>query len=133
MFIKIKKKDRQKFVYLACPFCGRSFLLESLKPKSFESFSIHWKILQVREQHGNWKIEDMPKGFTLVQDECLDIIEMNKKSEYQSLVKKIKNRLIKILAEYMKYGIITMEDLKNNGVTVSDGNKVTQGNKMVAG
>ena len=103
---------KAKLKYLACLFCGKSQYLSSLTEKSFKSIEpLEWKILQVRQQHPGRGKGHGGKGFTLIPEECLSIMEMAKDPEYRELVELIKYRLVKIVRAYLSAGLIKKEDL----------------------
>jgi len=100
--------------YLACIFCGRNTHLSRVKPESFKSFDSDWKILQVRHAEpgpGRGRRLSGVGGFRIDPDRSLSIQEMLESDEYRDLALAIKTKLLLIIQEYLKAGIVSKSEI----------------------
>ena len=101
--------------YLVCIFCGKNSHLSRLRPEAFDSFSGDWDILQVREAlpgPGRGRREKGKGGFVIDRDRSLTISEMLESQGHRELALSVKGKLLRIVAEYLRLGVITMEELE---------------------
>ena len=102
--------------YLACIFCGRNTHLSRVKPESFKSFDSSWKILQVRHAEpgpGRGRRISGVGGFKIDQDRSLTIQDMLMSEEYRDLALAIKSKLLLIIQEYLKAGILSKNEINS--------------------
>ena len=101
--------------YLACPFCGKSVVRSKIRPKTLENFSADWNILQVREAQAGpgrgIKIKGVG-GFVADHFRSMSISQMLESSEHMDLAIGVKNRLLKIVGEYLRVGAIEREEIQ---------------------
>ena len=100
--------------YLACPFCGKTVVLSKIRPETLENFSADWEVLQVREaQPGpgrGLKIKGVG-GFVIDPLRSMPIHRMLQSQEHRDLALGVKGRLLKIVGEYMRVGVISPEEI----------------------
>ncbi len=102
--------------YLYCVFCGKNTILSRIPISSFERFDGDWDLLQVREAQagpGRGHKEKGVGGFQLVPDMGMTITEMLNSSEHRDYALGVKKRLLVIVEEYMRLGIISPDDLRS--------------------
>ena len=101
--------------YLACPFCGKTVVLSKIRPETLENFSADWEVLQVREaQPGpgrGIKVKGVG-GFVIDPIRSMTIAQMLQGSEHVDLAIGVKNRLLKIVGEYLRVGAIEREEIE---------------------
>ena len=100
--------------YLYCVFCGKNTLLNRIPLSSFEKFNADWDLLQVREARpgpGRGRKEKGVGGFQLVPERGMTITEMLESPEHRDYAMGVKRRLLKIVEEYMRIGVISSEEL----------------------
>ena len=101
--------------YLACPFCGKTVVLSRIRPETLENFSADWEVLQVREaQPGpgrGIKVKGVG-GFVVDPFRSMPIHRMLESSEHRDLAIGVKNRLLKIVGEYLRVGAIEREEIE---------------------
>jgi len=101
--------------YLYCVFCGRNTLLSRIPLASFERFDADWDLLQVREARpgpGRGRKEKGVGGFQLVPEMGMTITEMLESSNHSDYALGVKNRLLKIVEEYIRVGAISPDELR---------------------
>jgi len=102
--------------YLYCVFCGRNTLLKRVPLSSFERFNADWDLLQIREAHagpGRGHKEKGVGGFQVVPEMGMTITEMLESPEHRDYALGVKKRLLIIVEEYMRLGVISSDDLRN--------------------
>ena len=100
--------------YLYCVFCGRTTLLDRVPLASFERFNPQWDLLQVRVAQpgpGRGRKEKGVGGFQVVPDMGMSIKEMLG-TEYEDYALGVKNRLLLILKEYVRIGVVSSDELR---------------------
>jgi len=113
--------------YVACGLCGMNKIMRSEKRKDkdkpvelrWPSFSVKDAyILQVREGggkkagSGNKGLGKAPgSGFHLIPSESLTLKEMLDKSDYESVLRGMKEQLLTLIRDSIEIGFIKMEDL----------------------
>ena len=101
--------------YLYCVFCGKNTLLNRIPLASFERFNAEWDLLQVREARpgpGRGRKEKGVGGFTVVPEMGMTITEMLESSDHRDYALGVKNRLLKIVEEYLRIGVISPDELR---------------------
>jgi len=82
---------------------------------SFERFSSDWDLLQVRESRpdlGRGRKEKGVGGFQLVPDMGMTITEMLGSPDHMDYALGVKRRLLLIVEEYMRIGVISPDELR---------------------
>ncbi|GAH28372.1 unnamed protein product [marine sediment metagenome] len=100
--------------YLGCPFCGKSVVTSRIRPETLENFSADWNILQVREAQpgpGRGRKIKGVGGFVVDPFRSMPIYRMLESPEHRDLAVAVKNRLLKIVGEYLRVGAITREEI----------------------
>ena len=102
--------------YLGCPFCGKSVVTSKIRPETLENFSADWNILQVREaQPGpgrGIKVKGVG-GFVIDPFRSMSISQMLQSQEHRDLAIGVKNRLLKIVGEYLRVGAIKRDEIED--------------------
>ena len=101
--------------YLYCVFCGKNTLLKRIPLTSFEKFNADWDLLQVREARpgpGRGRKEKGVGGFQLIPERGMTITEMLDSPEHRDYALGVKKRLLVIVKEYMRIGVINPEELR---------------------
>lgn len=101
--------------YLYCVFCGRNTLLSRIPLASFERFDAEWDLLQVREARpgpGRGRKEKGVGGFQVVPEMGMTILEMLDSSEHRDYALGVKRRVLVIVEEYMRMGVISPDELR---------------------
>ena len=102
--------------YLYCVFCGKNTLLDRVPLSSFESFNADWDLLQIREAKAGPGRGHKTKGvggFQVVPELGMTITEMLESPEHRDYALGVKRRLLVIVEEYMRLGVISSDDLRN--------------------
>lgn len=105
---------RQK--QLACPFCGKSTLLDRVDlDRLGDNWSIDWKVLQIRDMLAGpgrgHRGKSKDYGFPVIKEESLSIVDLAADPSYAEVVAAVKQRLITIVRAYVEAGIIRKEEL----------------------
>lgn len=82
---------------------------------SFERFDADWDLLQVREARpdpGRGRKEKGVGGFQLVPELGMTVTEMMESPEHREYALGVKNRLLKIVSEYVRVGAISLDELR---------------------
>ena len=101
--------------YLYCLMCGKNTLLKRIPLSSFEKFNAEWDLLQVRKASpgpGRGRKEKGVGGFTLVPERGMTITEMLDSPDHSDYALGVKKRLLVIVKEYMRIGVISPEELR---------------------
>jgi len=101
--------------YLACPFCGKTVVLSKIRPETLENYSADWEVLQVREAQpgpGRGRKIKGVGGFVLDPVRSMPIHRMLESPEHRDLAVAVKNRLLKIIGEYLRVRAITREEVE---------------------
>lgn len=101
--------------YLYCVFCGKNTLLNRIPLSSFERFNADWDLLQVREARpgpGRGRKEKGVGGFQIIPELGSTIMEMMDSEEHRPYAMGVKRRLLVILEEYIRIGMISPEELR---------------------
>lgn len=101
--------------YLACPFCGKTVVTSRIRPETLENYSADWEVLQVREAQpgpGRGIKAKGVGGFVLDPFRSMSISRMMESPEHRDLALGVKNRLLKIVGEYLRVGAITREEIE---------------------
>ena len=101
--------------YLYCVFCGKNTLLQRIPLSSFEKFNAEWDLLQVREARpgpGRGRKEKGVGGFQLVPEMGMTITEMLESPEHVDYALGVKKRLLVIVEEYLRIGVISPDELR---------------------
>ena len=101
---------------VGCIFCGKAGMKDRLNLEAIaNNYSIDWNVLQVRaclagpgRKH---KGKNTTTGWPLIESACKSIVELAADPEYADLVEAIKSRLTMIVKEYIRVGIIRIEDI----------------------
>ena len=98
-----------KVEYVACIMCGKTVSRNRFKPEPFAISPLEYRVLQVREQVGGRK----KQGFFNIDTEARTIVDLWKGSEAdRNLAEALKERLLTVLKEYIKAGIIKRSELR---------------------
>ena len=100
--------------YLACPFCGKTVVTSKIRPETLENYSADWEVLQVREAQpgpGRGRKIKGVGGFVIDPVRSMPIHRMLESPEHRDLAVAVKNRLLKIVGEYLRVGAITREEV----------------------
>jgi len=100
--------------YLTCIFCGRITHLSRVSLDAFNNFSANWKILQVRHAEpapGRGRRVSGVGGFVVDPERSLTIQEMLESDEHRDLALATKRKLLLILQEYLRAGVITRDEI----------------------
>lgn len=95
--------------------CGKNTLLKRIPLSSFEKFNAGWDLLQVRVNRpgpGRSRKEKGVGGFQLVQELGMTISEMLDSNDHREYALGVKKRLLKIVEEYIRIGVISPEELR---------------------
>jgi len=95
--------------------CGKNTLLKRIPLTSFEKFNAEWDLLQVREAlpgPGRGRKEKGVGGFQLLPEMGMTINEMLDSPEHRDYALGVKKRLLVIVKEYMRIGVISPEELR---------------------
>ena len=101
--------------YLYCVFCGKNTLLNRIPLSSFERFNADWDLLQVRQASagpGRGRKEKGVGGFKVVPELGMTVTEMLDSPEHRDYALGVKRRLLVIVKEYMRLGVISPDELK---------------------
>ncbi len=101
--------------YLYCLMCGKNTLLKRIPLSSFEKFNADWDLLQVREARpgpGRGRKEKGIGGFQLLPEMGMTITEMLDSPEHRDYALGVKRRILVIVEEYMRIGVISPEELR---------------------
>ena len=101
--------------YLYCVFCGKNTLMNRIPLSSFERFDGDWDLLQVREARpgpGRGMKEKGVGGFQLVPEMGMTITEMLDSSNHRDYALGVKRRLLVIVEEYLRIGVISSDELR---------------------
>lgn len=101
--------------YLACPFCGKTVVTSKIRPETLENFSADWEVLQVREARpgpGRGIKAKGVGGFVIDPFLSMPIYRMFESPEHRDLAVAVKNRLLKIVGEYLRVGAISREEIE---------------------
>jgi len=102
--------------YLGCVMCGKNVHLSRINLESFDRFQSDWKLLQVREPTagpGRGIKGKGTGGFPIVKELGLDLREMIENPEYRALGLAVKGRILKIIQEYLRNGVITKKEIED--------------------
>jgi len=95
--------------------CGKNTLMNRIPLSSFERFNADWDLLQVREARpgpGRGRKEKGVGGFQIIPELGSTITEMLESSEHRDYALGVKRRLLVILEEYVRFGVISPEELR---------------------
>jgi len=101
--------------YLSCVFCGKTVVLSKIRPETLENFSADWEVLQVREAlpgPGRGIKAKGVGGFVIDPFRSMTIAQMLQGSDHVDLAVAVKNRLLKIVGEYLRVGAISQEEIE---------------------
>jgi len=95
--------------YLHCNMCGRSGPLSRVSLESFERFDPDWALVHTRQAMGSPGRGKRIKGvggFQIVEGSGVSIVEMIDDPEYAPYAEAVKDRVLLIVREYLRVGII---------------------------
>ena len=101
--------------YLYCLMCGKNTLLKRIPLSSFEKFNANWDLLQTREARpgpGRGRKEKGVGGFKLLPERGMTISEMLDSPKHRDYALGVKRRILVIVEEYMRIGVISPEELR---------------------
>ena len=88
--------------------CGKTVARNKFIPKPFTISPLEFRVLQVRDQVGGRK----GQGFFNIDSEARTIVDLwNGSQEEKNLAQVLKERLLTVVREYIKQGIIMKEEL----------------------